>query len=104
MGGFLKRRPVRGRLVIAALCLTTLAAASWCLGELVGADAPRPPLWDLGSAGPRVASYAYAAAAGSWGAARVCLALVGLLLAGECAAHVMAALRRGVRRGGSPAS
>lgn len=62
-----KRHPVLWRLAIAAFALTMLGVSSWCLSEVVGADFPQRPVRDLGSAGPWVASYARAIAAGSWG-------------------------------------
>ncbi|MEU3438631.1 hypothetical protein [Streptomyces sp. NPDC006863] len=80
MSEVLKRRPVLGRLAIAAFGLTVLAVSSWSVSELVSADFPQRPVWDLGSAGPWVASYARAVAAGSWGAARVCLTLAVVVL------------------------
>ncbi|MFG2678151.1 hypothetical protein [Streptomyces sp. NPDC048392] len=52
MGEVLKRRPVLGGLAIAAFGLTVLAVSSRYLSEVVAADFPRRPVWDLGGAGP----------------------------------------------------
>lgn len=104
MGAVLKRRPALGRLAIAALGLTMLAVSSWFLSEVVGADFPRRPVWDLGRAGPWVASYAHAIAAGSWVSACACLMFAALILALDCASQVMGAIRRVIRRPGRPVS
>lgn len=100
MGEVLKRRPVLGRLVIAAFGLAMLAVSSWFLSEVVGADFPRRAVWDVGSAGPWVASYARAIAAGSWMAARACLMLAALILVLDLASRLMGAIRRVIRRPG----
>ncbi|MFJ9538313.1 hypothetical protein ACIRPX_13725 [Streptomyces sp. NPDC101225] len=74
------------------------------MSELVGADFPRRPVWDLGSAGPWVASYAHAIAAGSWMAARACLLPAAVILALTCVSRIVAAIRRVTRRPSRPAS
>ncbi|MEU3254877.1 hypothetical protein [Streptomyces sp. NPDC006997] len=102
MGDVPKRRPALRRLAIAALGLMTLAVSGWLLSDVVGADYPRRPVWDLGSAGPWVASYARAIATGSWMAARVCLILTVLLLALESPSLLAGAVRRVTRRAGRP--
>ncbi|MFE0641619.1 hypothetical protein ACFW2Y_08415 [Streptomyces sp. NPDC058877] len=100
MGGVLKRRPVLRGLAIAAAGLSVLSVASWFLGESVSTEFPQRPLADLGSTGPWVASYARAVAAGSWGAARVCMVLVVLVLVLNTASRLMDVLRRVGRRRG----
>ena len=104
MGDVLKRRSALGRLAIAALCLTMLAMASWFMSELVSADFPGQSVWDLGSAGPWVASYARAITAGSWAAARACLVVAGLILTWNFVSQVMGAVRKSIRRGNRPVS
>nr|WSZ18827.1 hypothetical protein OH837_38585 [Streptomyces canus] len=104
MGEVLNRRPVLGRLAIAAFGLTVLAVSSWFLSEVVSADFPQRPVWDLGSAGPWVASYTHAIATGSWMAARACLMLAALTLALNSASQLMGAIRKVTRRRGRAAS
>ncbi|MCT9089892.1 hypothetical protein N4G70_13570 [Streptomyces sp. ASQP_92] len=100
MDQVVKRRPVLGRLAIAAVCLAALAGASWCLGQAVGAEFPRRPLWDLGDAGPWIASWARGVTSGSWMAAHVCLTLIVLGLAVECLRWAVGVIRgSGGRRG-----
>ncbi|MCH0563055.1 MULTISPECIES: hypothetical protein [unclassified Streptomyces] len=84
-------------LVIAAFWLTVVAAVCWTVSSAVGADWPDRPTWDLGHSGPWVASYTRAAAAGSWGAARVCLAGAGLVLLRELLDRILHAVGRFVR-------
>lgn len=103
-GGVLRRRSVPGRLATAALALTLLGVVSRLIGMAAGSAFPEEPVVDLGHAGPWVASYARAAAAGSWGAALVCLSLVGVCVAHGFAAQALGALRRFVRRSGGPSS
>ncbi|MEU0213978.1 hypothetical protein ABZ281_02270 [Streptomyces sp. NPDC006265] len=98
MGTVHKRPPGWRRLAKAAFCLTMLAVASWFMSEMVSADFPRRPFWDLGTAGPWVASYAHAVAVGSWMAACACLLLAGLVLALDSASRVVSAVRGGTRR------
>ncbi|GGU17941.1 hypothetical protein [Streptomyces violascens] len=102
MGEVLKRRPALKRLAIAAFGLMMLAVSSWLLSEVVGADYPRRPVWDVGSAGPWVASYARAIAAGSWMAARACLMLAALLLALDFASLLVGTIRRATRKPDRP--
>ncbi|MFC8795205.1 hypothetical protein [Streptomyces cinereoruber] len=104
MGEASKRRPVLRSLAVAASCLVALAVLSWFLSEAVGADHPRRPVWDVGSAGPWAASYARAIAAGSWTAACVCLMLAALLVVLDFVSLLVAAIRRGARRLDRPAS
>ncbi|MGW8062427.1 hypothetical protein ACVV2G_09160 [Streptomyces ziwulingensis] len=91
-------------MVIAALGLMVLAASSRLLGEVVGAAHPQGPVWDVGGAGPWVASYARAVAAGSWTAARACLMLAALILVLDVVSLVVDAMRRVIRRPGRPVS
>ncbi|WP_432111217.1 hypothetical protein [Streptomyces sp. YPW6] len=100
MSEVLKRRPVLGRLAIAAFGLTVLAVSSWSVSELVSADFPQRPVWDLGSAGPWVASYARAVAAGFWGAARVCLTLAVVVLVLHAVVLLLDMIRRIAGRSG----
>ncbi|MFG2312096.1 hypothetical protein ACGFS9_26030 [Streptomyces sp. NPDC048566] len=88
------RTAARGFLTGAGV-LTALALAGWLLSAATGAEFPRRPVWDLGDAGPWVASYARAVAGGSWAAARACLVLAGAL---SLVALVSRTL--GARRGG----
>ncbi|MFF9410826.1 hypothetical protein ACF1B0_35720 [Streptomyces anandii] len=104
MGEVLKRRPVLGSLAIAAFGLTMLAVSSWLLSEVVSADYPQRPVWDLGSAGPWVVSYAHGIAVGSWMAARACLILAALILALNSVSQLMGAIRGVTRRRGREAS
>ncbi|AYG85001.1 hypothetical protein DWB77_07216 [Streptomyces hundungensis] len=102
MGQILQRRPVLGRLAIAACCLALLAGASWCLNEIASADFPQRPVWDLGDAGPWVASFARAVSTGSWMAAHACLVIIGLGLVLGWLGRVVTTVRRSAgRRSGS---
>ncbi|MFR9798128.1 hypothetical protein ACL02U_19830 [Streptomyces sp. MS06] len=100
------RRQALRSLVIAAFWLVVLAVVCLLVNGAVAAELPDRPVWDLGDSGPWVASYTHAAAAGSWGAARVCLAAAALLLVlellsrvGHALSRVGHALRRLVRGG-----
>jgi len=104
MSELLKRHPVAGRLAIATLGSMMLAVLSWILSKVVSADFPQRPVLDLGHAGPWVASYARAVAAGSWLVARACLMLAAVLLAVNAVSHVMRAIRKVVRRPDRPMS
>ncbi|MBD0742241.1 hypothetical protein BG418_12210 [Streptomyces sp. CBMA152] len=86
--------------MIAAFGLTMLGVSSWFLSKVVGADFPRRPVWDVGSAGPWVASYTRAIAAGSWTAAHACLMLAALILVRDFASQLIGAIRRVTRRPG----
>ncbi|WP_432156955.1 MULTISPECIES: hypothetical protein [unclassified Streptomyces] len=93
MAGSTRRRGMRA-LFTAACALALFAAGCWFVSDLTGTDLPTErPAWDLGGSGPWVASYARGAAVGSWGAARVCLAVALLLLALEAGSQLLAALR-----------
>ncbi|MEU1701988.1 hypothetical protein ACPCIX_01425 [Streptomyces pseudogriseolus] len=93
-----------GALGIAAAGLTLLAVAGWSLSELVAAGSPEGPVRELDGAGAWVAAYARAVAAGSWGAARVCLTLAVLVLALRGASLLVKTLGRAFRRPSRSAS
>ncbi|ARP71904.1 hypothetical protein LK06_020300 [Streptomyces pluripotens] len=97
-----ERRPALRKLVLAAVGLALLGLVTSAVSDVVGAEFPQRPVWDLGSAGPWVASYARAVAAGSWMAARACVVFAGLLLLLEFVSRVLGVVRGGARRRGRP--
>lgn len=84
--------------------LTLLAVAAWASSELVTADFPERPVWDLGAAGSWAGAYARAVAAGSWTAARVCLAVAALVLTFRGGLLLVGEVRGVVRRSNRSAS
>ncbi|MFE9253703.1 hypothetical protein [Streptomyces sp. NPDC006879] len=94
-----ERQPAAQKLLIAGFWLSLLALVGWLLSDAVSARASQQPWWDLGGAGDWVDFYARAIAAGSSMAAKITLAVAGLLLARDLLSRLAGAIGRLLRRG-----
>ncbi|MEU7067315.1 hypothetical protein [Streptomyces sp. NPDC046161] len=94
MGGVWERRPAARKLVLAGFWLTLLALVGRFVSDMVSADWPQRPLWDLGSAGPWVAFYARGIGIGSSMAAGSCMVIAAMVLAWDLLCQTLRAVRR----------